>query len=145
MTDLPDTLNVDPHGSPDPLTRLPGDGVAPPPPVAVPGYEIAGELGRGGMGVVYKARQEGLGRAVALKMLLAGPHADDDLLARFRAEAEAVARLAHPNIVQVYEVGQFQGHPYFSLEFVSGGNLAQRIAGAPQPPQQAAELVAVLA
>jgi serine/threonine-protein kinase len=115
---------------------------------AVPGagrYEILGELGRGGMGVVYKARQKGLNRLVALKMLLAGAHADDILLQRFNTEAEAVARLHHPNIVQIYEVGQMDGVPYFSLEFVDGQGLNKKLGGKPQPFREAAELMMVLA
>jgi serine/threonine-protein kinase len=109
------------------------------------GCEILDELGRGGMGVVYRARQLGLNRLVALKMLSRGSGASSEELARFRREAEAVARLHHPNIVQVYEVGEQDGLPYFALELVEGGTLAAKLAGAPQPPREAAELVATLA
>jgi tetratricopeptide (TPR) repeat protein len=118
--------------------------VAPPLP-AVPGYEILGVLGRGGMGVVYKVRQVQLKRVVALKMILAGAQAGAAELARFRTEAEAVARLQHPNIVQIHDVGEYEGRPYFSLEFVEGGTLAKKLAGAPQPPREAAQLVHTLA
>jgi tetratricopeptide (TPR) repeat protein/tRNA A-37 threonylcarbamoyl transferase component Bud32 len=113
--------------------------------VSVPGYQILGELGRGAMGVVYKARQVKLNRIVALKMVLAGAHASAHQLARFQTEAEAVAQLQHPNIVQIYEVGEYSGLPYFSLEYIDGSSLAQKIAGKPQPAREAAELAQMLA
>ncbi len=125
------------------------DGSAPspsePPPPSIPGYKIEGVLGRGGMGVVYKARHLALKRTVALKMLLVGGHAGPGELARFRIEAEAVARLQHPNIVQIHEVGEAGGHPYCALEFVEGGNLARKIAGKPLPALDSARLVEALA
>ncbi|MBY0524155.1 MAG: protein kinase [Gemmataceae bacterium] len=111
----------------------------------ITGYDIIEELGRGGMGVVYKARQRGLNRIVALKMVLAGNHAGPKSLGRFRSEAEAVARLHHPNIVQIYEVGDQDGRPYFSLEYVDGGSLAKRLGGAPQSAHTSALLVETLA
>jgi WD40 repeat protein len=111
----------------------------------LPGYEILGELGRGGMGVVYKARQIALKRVVALKMILAGAHASAEQRERFFSEARAVARLQHPNIVQIHDIGEHEGRPYFSLEFVGGGNLAQKLDGTPLPPRQAAALLSTLA
>jgi WD40 repeat protein/serine/threonine protein kinase len=114
-------------------------------PRGVPGYEILGELGRGGMGVVYRARQVSLKRVVALKMIQAGRGTRPELVARFRTEAEAVARLQHPNIVQVYETGEHDGLPYFSLEYVDGGSLDRKLAGTPLPPREAARLVETLA
>jgi serine/threonine protein kinase/tetratricopeptide (TPR) repeat protein len=111
----------------------------------VDGYEILRELGRGGMGVVYEARQKGLNRIVALKMVLAAGRASADEVARFRAEAEAVAHLHHPNIVQVYDTGTHQGMPYFSLEFCPGGTLSDRTSGKPLAPRLAARIVRDLA
>jgi serine/threonine protein kinase len=111
----------------------------------VEGYEILGILGRGGMGVVYKARQAGLNRLVALKMILAGEHASPEERARLRAEAEAVAQLQHPNIVQIYEVGECEGRPFLSLEFVGAGSLSQRLKSRRLTARQAAQLVEVLA
>ena len=102
-------------------------------------------LGSGGVGVVYKAFHQRLHRAVALKMLLAGPGAQPEELERFLREAEAVAGLRHANIVQVYDVGDLDGRPYFTMEFVEGGSLAQKLAGTPQPAGEAAALTAVLA
>jgi serine/threonine-protein kinase len=111
----------------------------------VPGYVVLQELGRGGMGVVYAARQLGLNRTVALKMILSGGQAGAEELTRFRTEAEAAARLQHPNIVQVYEVGEHEGRPFFSLEFCPGGSLAQRLTGAPLGANEAASLAEQLA
>src|SRR5262249_33751481 len=135
-------------------TLLPGLGTFPcadsipsPDPDGMPrvaGYEVEAVLGRGGMGVVYKARHLALKRTVALKMLAAGnPHPAER--ARFRAEAEAVARLQHPNIVQIHEVGEAEGRPFIALEYLAGGSLVERLVGRPLPPHDAARLVAPLA
>ena len=97
------------------------------------------------MGVVYKAQQLALKRTVALKMVLSGGHAGPRELHRFRIEAEAVARLQHPNIVQVFEVGEADGFPYCALEFVEGGNLSQKLGGQALPVRESAALVCALA
>jgi Tfp pilus assembly protein PilF len=115
---------------------------AAPAPPTIPGYEVLKELGRGGMGVVYQARQVGLNRLVAVKTILVGSGGSG---ARFQAEAEAVARLQHPNIVQIHEVSRAAGRPFIVLEYLDGGTLADRIDGSPLPPRQAAQTVAVLA
>jgi serine/threonine protein kinase/Tfp pilus assembly protein PilF len=107
----------------------------------VPGYELTAQIGRGGMGVVYLGRQLGLGRVVAVKTIPSYASAQPEILARFQAEAEAAARLQHPHIVQIYEVGAYEGIPFFSMEYVRGGNLAERIRHRPMAPQAAAELL----
>jgi serine/threonine protein kinase/Tfp pilus assembly protein PilF len=120
----------------------------PPPASSLPairGYLVQRVLGRGGMGVVYLAEQVGLKRAVALKMIRGSGLAGEQDFARFRAEGEAIARLHHPNIVQIYEVGEQDGNPFFSLEYVSGGALDKKLGGAPQPPRAAAAMTATLA
>ncbi|HZZ77447.1 MAG TPA: protein kinase, partial [Gemmataceae bacterium] len=111
----------------------------------VANYEILAEIGRGGMGVVYKARHVGLDRLVALKMILAGPHAGPREQLRFRQEAEAVARLRHANVVQIYDIGESDGCSYLALEFVEGVSLAQLLRGTPQPILPAARLIEILA
>jgi WD40 repeat protein len=113
-------------------------------PPTVPGYEIIGELGRGGMGVVYRARQLSLGRAVAVKVV-ASDTSDTAALDRFHAEAESLAKLRHANVVPVYEAGDAEGRPYLVLELVEGGSLADRLRDGPLPPRDAARLVAGLA
>ncbi|MFM7150929.1 MAG: serine/threonine-protein kinase [Gemmataceae bacterium] len=110
-----------------------------------PGYEILERIGRGGMGVVYKARQVGLQRLCAIKMILSGDHADASERARFRTEAEAIARLQHPNIVQVYEVGTHDGKPFLSLEYCTGGSLDRVLKESTLEPRAAATLVKRLA
>ncbi|MBW3541963.1 MAG: protein kinase, partial [Planctomycetes bacterium] len=107
--------------------------------------EIRGVLGRGGMGVVYRARQKGLNRQVALKMILAGDHAGAEHVARFKTEAEAVAQLQHPNIVQIFDIGESKGLPFFSLEFIDGPSLEAERGGKPMQPRRAAELIVTLA
>jgi WD40 repeat protein/tetratricopeptide (TPR) repeat protein/predicted Ser/Thr protein kinase len=124
------------------------DGVPHPeqvPSISVPGYQVLRLLGRGAMGVVYLARQIQADRQVALKMVLYGEYADVEDRERFRREARAVARLQHPNIVQVYEVSEHNGMPYFSMEYCAGGNLGEKLNGAPMPPLDAATLVETLA
>jgi len=111
----------------------------------VAGYEILSELGRGGMGVVYKARQSELGRTVALKMVLAGAYAGSTERERFHTEAEAIAAVTHPNIVQVYEVGNHQGLPFIALEYVDGGTLSDKIAAGLPSGRETARLVEQLA
>jgi eukaryotic-like serine/threonine-protein kinase len=111
----------------------------------VTGYETLEELGRGGMSVVYKARQQSPRRLVALKMITERAHASRERRARLLAEADAIARLQHPHIVQIYEAGEHEGVPFLALEFMSGGSLAEQVKGPPCPPRQAAALVEQLA
>ncbi len=111
----------------------------------VPGYEVLGELGRGGMGVVYRACQVSLKRLVALKLIRDGALASPQQRARFRIEAEALARMRHANVVEMYEVDEYQGQPYFAMELVEGFSLEKHLAGRPQSPAQAAELLRTLA
>jgi WD40 repeat protein len=108
-------------------------------------YDILAEVGRGGMGVVYKAWHRGLQRTAALKMVLAGEFASPTQELRFRLEAELAARVQHPNIVQVYEVGSYEGRPFLALEWVEGGSLANRLDDTPWPPAEAASLIETLA
>jgi tetratricopeptide (TPR) repeat protein len=138
---FPESLSVDranptvtrPHARP--MAKLP----------QIQGHEVQELLGYGGVGVVYKAWHLRLHRLVAVKMLLAGAYAQPRELERFVREAETVAGLRHPNIVQVHEAGDVDGRPYFTMEFVEGGSLAQKLAGTPQPARQAAALVASVA
>ncbi|HEX5269519.1 MAG TPA: protein kinase, partial [Gemmataceae bacterium] len=111
----------------------------------IPGYEFLEELGQGGMGIVFKARQITLDRVVAVKMILSGDLAGTQELTRFRNEAEAVARLQHPHIVQIHEIGECEGRPFIVWEYVEGGTLASRLRGTLMPPPEAAALIELLA
>ncbi|MFO0864863.1 MAG: serine/threonine-protein kinase [Gemmataceae bacterium] len=113
--------------------------------IRIPGYEVIDSLGRGGMGAVYKARQTKLQRWVAIKTLRSGGDASDEELARFRTEAEAIARFQHPNIVQIFEIGEADGNLFLALEYADAGTLAKRIQGTPWQPSAAAELIRTLA
>jgi serine/threonine protein kinase len=149
-----------PEPSPPPLTGSPDDaagtgsllpdatpGPAAPPPEwpAIPGYDVLDRLAAGGMGVVYRVRHRQLGREVALKMVRGGPDSSPQELARFRAEAQAVAALDHQRVVRVYDFGEWRGQPYFTMELMSGGSLAAQLRGGPLAPKRAAWLVELLA
>jgi serine/threonine-protein kinase len=144
VRDLETTRSYRPGAAPGPIASGPtSTGSAPLP--DIPGYAIEGVLGKGGMGVVYKARHLALKRTVALKMILAADHAGEQERLRFKTEAEAMARLQHPHIIQVFEVGEHQGLPFCALEFVDGVSLDKKLKEQPLPPRQAAQLVATLA
>jgi serine/threonine-protein kinase len=112
---------------------------------SIPGYDIKGPIGRGGVGIVYLARHHGLQRDVALKFLHEARQKDSNEIARFRREAAAAARCQHPNLVQIHDIGEHAGHLCLALEYVAGGHLGRSLAGRPQPPRPAAELVETLA
>jgi serine/threonine-protein kinase len=111
----------------------------------IPDYEVLEELGRGGVGVIYRARHVKLNRLVALKMLLSGEFAGPAELARFMREARAVAALQNPNVVQIHDVGEVDGRPYFTMELVSGGSLAAKLGGVPQSAPYCASVTEILA
>src|SRR5213594_2508015 len=108
-------------------------------------YELIEEIARGGMGVVYKARQLSLGRIVAVKMILAGQFASEQIIKRFRGEVTAAALLQHPNIVAIHDVGIHDGQHFFSMDYIEGQNLSQLVANRPLPPAKAARYVRLIA
>jgi serine/threonine-protein kinase len=131
----PTTLTAEPQETPSGVLELP---------CALAGYELIEELGRGGMGVVYRARQLALDREVAIKMILRGQMASEADKQRFRAEAEAAARLDHPNIVPVYEVGELEDRPFFSMKHIAGRTLTELLAERPLPAREAARILATV-
>ena len=135
VTDMAETKTLAPGGKPE----------APAPPRRFGAYDLLDKLGYGGMGVVWKARQVRLNRLVALKMIRFGPASGAGEQERFRREGEAVARVRHPNIVEVYDAGEYEGQPYFAMELLEGGTLARRLRDRPYEPRAAAELVRTLA
>src|SRR5262249_25352208 len=137
-------FELEPTISASPMSPSHGRDVAAALPV-IPGYEIIKELGHGGMGVVYKARQLKANRVVALKMIRAPVHPSLERKVRFKIEAELCARLQHANIVQIHDVDEHEGLPFFSLEFCSGGPLNERLQGRPLPWRKAGELAETLA
>lgn len=138
-----EVMNIDPSDQPTQTGSGTRPRVGPLP--RIPGYQVLEEIGRGGMGVVYRARHLELDRIVALKRMRSDARQGSDELARFRREAEIVARLHHPNIVQIHDVGEHDGQPFLALEYVEGLSLAKKLHGKPQPARQSAEVVAVLA
>jgi tetratricopeptide (TPR) repeat protein len=131
-------------GPPLVFTRLPR-GAIPDAATGIPGYELLEKLGEGGMGVVYKARQVGLNRLVAVKMIRRGGRDRPDQFTRFRIEAETIARLRHPHILQIHDIGVAGDRPFLALELLDGGSLADHLARTPQPGRQAARLTVTLA
>ncbi|MBI1901524.1 MAG: protein kinase [Planctomycetia bacterium] len=143
--DAPTVVPASRPGAPSASESPSESGSGPLLPSSFGGYELQKELGRGGMGVVYVARQENLGRVVALKRILRGELAGPADLDRFRAEARAASHLDHPNIVPVYEVGEVDFQPFFTMQYVAGTTLSSRLADGPLPPHQAAKLLAAVA
>jgi WD40 repeat protein len=136
---------IDASASPDQVAPEPADAVSPTFIRYFDDYEITSEIARGGMGVVFRARQMSLNRPVALKMILAGQLANEAEIRRFYTEAESAANLDHPGIVPIFEVGEHEGQHYFSMGFVEGQSVSQRLAAGPFPPREAAALLAKVA
>jgi serine/threonine-protein kinase len=144
LRQLSPVLNLTPFAE-DAASEIAADEMPMPSEESLPGYQLLHEVGRGGAGVVCKARQLALNRVVAIKMVVAGQYAGEAALGRFRAEARTLAQLHHPHIVQIHDIGAFQGLPYFILEYLDGGNLAELVREQPLEPVEAAELVEMIA